>query len=147
MKIHKDWAISIRASLGMEKKDQRLDNVEPERFDYPRVLGGLINKTCDIVRATLKEVEVRIKSLTITKLKHELILEGRLGSILGMEIITDGYRYPTLQVLQAGEAFITSSPVTLGSILQLKELDSRAIDFYNQGRAARGLKNSPYNWN
>ena len=70
--------------------------------------------------------------------KHELILEGRLGSILGMEIITDGYRYPTLQVLQPGEAYVTASPVSLGTITQRKELDSRAIDMYNQGRAARG---------
>ena len=70
--------------------------------------------------------------------KHELILEGRLGSLLGMEILTDGYRYPTLQVLQPGEVFVVSSPVTLGTICQIKELDSRAIDFYSQGRAARG---------
>lgn len=70
--------------------------------------------------------------------KHELILEGRLGSMLGMEIITDGYRYPTLQVLQPGEVYVTASPVTLGTITQRKELDSRAIDTYNQGRPARG---------
>lgn len=70
--------------------------------------------------------------------KHELILEGRLGSILGMEVITDGYRYPTLQVLQPGEVYVTASPVTLGAITQRKELDSRAIDTYNQGRPARG---------
>lgn len=70
--------------------------------------------------------------------KHELILEGRLGSMLGMEIITDGYRYATLQVLQAGEVYVTASPVTLGTITQRKELDSRAIDTYNMGRPARG---------
>ena len=70
--------------------------------------------------------------------KHELILEGRLGSMLGMEIITDGYRYDTLQVLQPGEVYVTASPVTLGTITQRKELDSRAIDTYNQGRPARG---------
>lgn len=70
--------------------------------------------------------------------KHELILEGRLGSMLGMEIITDGYRYETLQVLQPGEVYVTASPVTLGTITQRKELDSRAIDQYNLGRPARG---------
>jgi len=70
--------------------------------------------------------------------KHELILEGRLGSLLGMEIITDGNRYPTLQVLQPGEVFITASPVTLGAICQRKELDSKACDGYALGRAARG---------
>lgn len=70
--------------------------------------------------------------------KHELILEGRLGSMLGMEIITDGFRYETLQVLQPGEVYVTASPVTLGTITQRKELDSRAIDQYNLGRPARG---------
>lgn len=70
--------------------------------------------------------------------KHELILEGRLGSMLGMEIITDGFRYDTLQVLQPGEVYVTASPVTLGTITQRKELDSRAIDTYNSGRPARG---------
>lgn len=70
--------------------------------------------------------------------KHELILEGRLGSILGLEVITDGYRYPTLQVLQPGEVYVTGAPVTLGSITQRKELESRAIDQYNLGRPARG---------
>ncbi len=70
--------------------------------------------------------------------QHELILEGRLGSLLGMEIITDGYRYPTLQVLNQGECFVTASPITLGSIVQRKELESRAIDQYALGRPARG---------
>jgi hypothetical protein len=70
--------------------------------------------------------------------KHELVLEGRLGSILGMEILTDGYRMPTLQVLQPGEVFVVGTPVTLGTICQVKELTSVAIDFYNQGMAARG---------
>lgn len=70
--------------------------------------------------------------------KHELILEGRLGSMLGMEIITDGYRYETLQVLQPGEVYVTASPVTLGTITQRKELDSRSIDTYAMGRPARG---------
>lgn len=73
--------------------------------------------------------------------KHELILEGRLGSVMGMEIITDGFRYPTLQVLNAGECFITASPITLGTITQRKELDSLAVDQYNLGRPARGWLN------
>jgi hypothetical protein len=57
---------------------------------------------------------------------------------MGMQILTDGFRYETLQVLQPGEVFVTSSPVTLGTITQVKELDSRAIDFYNRLIPARG---------
>jgi len=70
--------------------------------------------------------------------KHELVLEGHLGRLLGVELHTDGLRYPTLQVLQPGEVYITGSPITVGSKTIRKELDSRAVDTYNQGRAARG---------
>lgn len=70
--------------------------------------------------------------------QHELVLEGMLGRLLGVELITDGLRYPTLQVLTPGEIFITGSPITVGSKVIRKELDSRAIDTYNIGRAARG---------
>lgn len=70
--------------------------------------------------------------------KHELVLEGHLGRLLGVEIVTDGLRYPTLQVLQPGEIFMVGTPITVGSKVIRKELDSRAIDLYNIGRAARG---------
>ncbi len=70
--------------------------------------------------------------------KHELILEGRIGSLLGVEILTDGFRTANLQVLQPGEVFVTGAPISLGTIVQRKALDSRAIDKYNQGRPARG---------
>ena len=70
--------------------------------------------------------------------KHELYMEGRLGRLMGMDIITDGFRYDTLKVLEAGEAFVTGAPTTLGVLSQRKELDSRAIDLYPFGRSARG---------
>lgn len=52
--------------------------------------------------------------------------------------ITDGFRYDTLQVLNAGEVYVTAPPMTLGAITQRTELQSTAIDTYNQGRPARG---------
>lgn len=70
--------------------------------------------------------------------KHELVLEGHLGRLLSVELHTDGLRYPTLQVLAPGEVYITGSPITVGTKVIRKELDSRAIDQYNIGRAARG---------
>jgi hypothetical protein len=70
--------------------------------------------------------------------KHELVLEGHLGRLLNVELHTDGLRYPTLQVLQPGNVYITGSPITVGTKVIRKELDSRAIDQYNVGRAARG---------
>lgn len=70
--------------------------------------------------------------------KHELILEGRLGSLLGVNIITDGFRYDTLKVLEPGEVFVYAAPVAVGAITQRKELISRPVDQYMLGRPARG---------
>lgn len=70
--------------------------------------------------------------------KHELVLEGRLGSIMGMEILTDGFRYETLQVLNPGEIYVVGPPTTLGAITQRSELQSAAVDLYSQGIPARG---------
>lgn len=70
--------------------------------------------------------------------KHELVLEGTLGRLLGLDLHTDGLRYPTLQVLQPGEIYVTGSPVTVGAKTIRKELESVAINKYNDNRAARG---------
>lgn len=71
-------------------------------------------------------------------LRHELIFEGKLGSLLGMNIMTDGYRYETLSVLQPGEVYVFGPPITVGVITDRQGLQSRPIDTYNQGRAAQG---------
>ena len=70
--------------------------------------------------------------------KHELVLEGSLGSIQGVNLITDGYRYDTLQVLQSGEVFFLGSPQTLGAITQRAPLVTAPIDHYALGKAERG---------
>lgn len=70
--------------------------------------------------------------------KHELVLEGTLGKLYGLDLHTDGLRYPTLQVLQPGDIYVTGSPVTVGAKTIRKELESVAINKYNEGRAARG---------
>jgi len=70
--------------------------------------------------------------------KHELVLEGSLGSILGTALITDAFRHETLQVLSAGEVFFLGAPQTLGGITQRKELATESINKYNQGKPERG---------
>ena len=70
--------------------------------------------------------------------KHEIVLEGSLGSILGVQIITDAFRYETLRVLSAGEVFFLGAPQTLGGITQRKELSTESINKYNQGKPERG---------
>ena len=70
--------------------------------------------------------------------KHELILEGSLGAILGVNLITDGFRFDTLRVLRAGEVYFCGAPQALGGITQRKELVMESINKYNQGRPERG---------
>lgn len=70
--------------------------------------------------------------------KHELAMEGNLGKLMGVEIITDGYRLPKLKVLDAGQIYMTSAPTTLGVISQLGDLNVKPIDLYSQGIPKRG---------
>jgi len=70
--------------------------------------------------------------------KHEIVLEGTLGSIMGVQLITDAFRYETLRVLANGEVFFCGAPQTLGGITQRKELSTKAIDRYNLGKPERG---------
>lgn len=70
--------------------------------------------------------------------KHEIVLEGSLGSILGVNLITDAFRHETLKVLEPGEVYFVGAPQTLGGITQRKELATESINRYNQGKPERG---------
>ena len=71
--------------------------------------------------------------------KYQLIMEGQLGSILGMDLITDGFRYETLKVLEPGEVFVTGTPVTLGQRGVRREVESTEVNHYPLGAARRGF--------
>lgn len=70
--------------------------------------------------------------------KHELVLEGNLGQLAGMNIITDGYRIPTLKVLDQGQVYMFGIPETLGQIAQRGQLKVEATSGANVGRPTRG---------
>lgn len=70
--------------------------------------------------------------------KHEIVLEGSIGSFFGVQFITDGYRAETLRVLSDGEVFMLGAPQTLGGITVRKDLMTKSIDLYNQGKPERG---------
>ena len=70
--------------------------------------------------------------------KHEIVLEGSLGSILGVNLITDAFRHETLKVLEPGEVYFVGAPQTLGGITQRKELATESVNKYNQGKPERG---------
>lgn len=70
--------------------------------------------------------------------KYEIVMTGRIGSLFGMTMITDGYRDPQLQVLEQGEFYITSSPNLLGGYTDRGPVKSVPSDQANQGILARG---------
>lgn len=70
--------------------------------------------------------------------KYEIIMTGRIGRILGLDLITDGYREPTLQVLQQGEFYITTSSNMLGGYTDRGPVDSRPVDLTDRRVPARG---------
>ncbi len=70
--------------------------------------------------------------------KHELILQGQLGSILGSNIITDAFRHENLKVLDPGEVYFCGVPHTLGGITQRQELEVEPITGYTQSKPEKG---------
>lgn len=70
--------------------------------------------------------------------KHEIVLEGSVGSIQGVSIITDAFRYETLKVLNPGEVFFCGSPQTLGAITQRTPLSAQPVNRYALGEPRRG---------
>lgn len=70
--------------------------------------------------------------------QHELILEGELGSMLGLSLLTDAFRLPELKVLEPGELYIVGAPETHGAIQQRGDLSSNPINQYNEGKPTRG---------
>lgn len=70
--------------------------------------------------------------------KHELVMEGQLGTLMGMNIVTDGYRIPTLRVLPDNTVYMFGAPETLGVIGQWGDLSVDSTNKANMGQARVG---------
>jgi hypothetical protein len=70
--------------------------------------------------------------------KHELIMTGELGQLLGVTLHTDAFINSQLRVLQPGEIYFFSQPKTLGQLLIRKQLASDPINKNVIGVPARG---------
>jgi hypothetical protein len=70
--------------------------------------------------------------------KYNLILEGNLGSLMGVNLITDGYRHQNLRVLSPGEIFFTAAPEAVGGIQELQPVRAVEINQYAQGKPYTG---------
>jgi hypothetical protein len=70
--------------------------------------------------------------------KYQLVLEGRLGSLQGVNIITDAFREPKLRVLPDDTLYMLGPPNTVGVITQHQELTPYQVDLRNQGQPIQG---------
>lgn len=70
--------------------------------------------------------------------KRELIMSGSLGSFFGVNLITDGFRYETLRVLNPGEFYFLSAPNVLGAQTVRKDVTTAPINMYLIGKPERG---------
>ena len=70
--------------------------------------------------------------------QHEILLTGKLGTILGMTVKSDAFRHPEHRVLEKGEQFIFGPPDTLGTYTDRGGIDVTPIDAAVTGIPGRG---------
>lgn len=70
--------------------------------------------------------------------QYELYREGRLGTLLGLNIITDGYRSDSQRVMLPNEVLITAKPTEHGGFSDRGAVVAVPVDSYPDGIIARG---------
>lgn len=70
--------------------------------------------------------------------KYELIMTGRLGQILGLPIMTDGFRDPTQRVLKRGELYCVAAPEYHGAFTTRGGVTCEPTSGANQGNTDKG---------
>jgi len=70
--------------------------------------------------------------------KYDLVLNGELGILLGLRIVTDGYRAPELQVLNPGDIYVVGQAQNHGQFTTRGGVESTPIDGALQGRNSKG---------
>ena len=71
--------------------------------------------------------------------QHELIMDGKLGTMLSCTVYTDGFREPKLKVLEPGEVFFFASPDSIGTLFQRSPIQSHEINMFSIGVAVQGF--------
>lgn len=70
--------------------------------------------------------------------QHELLLTGKLGTVHGMEILSDQFRHEQHKVLNRGEFYIVSTPYQHGQYTDRGGVQSQPIDGTHESTAGRG---------
>ena len=70
--------------------------------------------------------------------QHELLLTGKLGTVYGMDLISDAFRHPAHKVLNQGEFYIVSDPLNHGAMSDRGGVDSEPTTISVEGTPGRG---------
>lgn len=70
--------------------------------------------------------------------KHEIVLTGQLGTILGLTVKSDAFRFPEHRVLNQGEMYIIGAPENLGTYTDRGGIETSPIDQAHTGIPGRG---------
>lgn len=70
--------------------------------------------------------------------KYDLVLNGQLGTLLGMELITDAFRNPNQKVLEPGEIYVVASPENHGAHTTRGGVRSTPTSGANSSNSTRG---------
>lgn len=70
--------------------------------------------------------------------RYELLSTGRLATLLGMDLITDGFRDPTQRVLERGTLFTFATPEYLGAYTTRGGATSEPTTGANEGNTDKG---------
>jgi hypothetical protein len=70
--------------------------------------------------------------------KYDLAMNGQLGTLVGLSLITDAFRQPNQKVLAPGEIYILASPENHASYTTRGGIRSTPTTGANQGNSTRG---------
>lgn len=70
--------------------------------------------------------------------RYDLVLNGSIGTIFGMEVITDAFRQPNQKVLERGEIYVVASPENHGTYTDRGGITPTPVDGSQTGTSTRG---------
>jgi len=70
--------------------------------------------------------------------KYDLALNGQLGTLVGLQLLTDGFRAPNQKVLERGEIYVVASPEHHAAYSTRGGIQSRPVDYAHEGSTAKG---------
>jgi hypothetical protein len=70
--------------------------------------------------------------------KYDLVMHGYLGTLVGLQLLTDAFRQPTQKVLSRGEIYVVGSPENHGAYTDRGGVRSTPTSGADQGNTSKG---------